>query len=339
MPRSSTVRPSKSAKKVPATRRRNQLAKVQTTTLALPRLIGSSGPRAGKRFLEFFTAEIRNPHTREAYARAAGDFLNWAELQGLELESLEPLHAAAYVELLGKEFGAATVKLRLSGLRNLFDYLVTGQVVRFNPFAAVRGPRMKTRVGKTKVLFEDDARTLLESIDTSTIVGLRDKAIISIMTYAFARVSAVIGLILGDYDGDKRSPTLALHEKGGQFLEVPVHHKAAEALDRYIQTAELKGTKTPLFQSTRGRSGVLTGRPLTRDAVFRMVKRRVSDAGLSEQVSCHSFRATGITNYLGNGGALEMAAAIAGHASTTTTQLYDRNKRKVAQSEIERIRI
>ena len=142
-----------------------------TTTLdpvhppaALPALVAASGDRAGARFLEFFTAQIRNPHTRRAYARAAAEFLAWCESRGVSsLPQVQPLHVAAWIEFEGREAAAPTVKQQLAAIRHLFDWLVTGQVVPLNPAASVRGPRHVVRTGKTPVLEPAEARRLLDS--------------------------------------------------------------------------------------------------------------------------------------------------------------------------------
>ena len=307
--------------------------------VAIPSIISDSGRRAKKRFAEFFAAQISNASTRRAYTSATRRFLGWCEEQGLGLQNLEPVAAAAYIEGMKGELSTPTVKQHLSALRALFDWLVTGHVVEFNPFAPVKTPRYAPKTGKTPVLYEDDARALLESIDTSTVVGLRDRAMIGTMIYTFARVGAVVRLEVQHYRTVKREATLALHEKGGKWQRVPCHHKLADLLDAYLEVAGLKKGAVPLFQSVRGRSVVLTGRAMTQGAALAMVKRRAVAAGYPGDICNHTFRATGITNYLAQEGSLEMAASIAGHASTQTTQLYNRNRERISRQEIERIQI
>ena len=304
----------------------------------VPAVIAEAGERAAERFAEFFAVEIRSPNTRRAYSASIGRFLDWCEERGLELEAVQPPQAAAYIETLCRTHSTATVKLHLAALRRLFDYLVVGQVVPYNPFHAVRGPRLVVRRGKTPVLPDEDLRAILGGIRTDTVVGLRDRAIIGVMLFAFARVGAVVKMTVEDYE--RRGPDgafLTLHEKGGRFHRVPVHHQAGEYLDSYLEQAQL--TSGALWRSTPGRSAKLTDRPLSSEDVLRMVKRRAVDAGVVLRVTCHSFRASGITSYLKHGGTLETAAAIAGHASTRTTQLYDRRMEEITRSEIERIRI
>ena len=161
----------------------------------LPPLIAREGNRAALRFLEFFTVNIRNPNTRAAYGRAAGAFLRWCEGQGIaSLAEVLPVHVAAYIEQLQGKLAAPTVKQHLACIRMLFDWLVTGQVVPSNPAHSVRGPRFSVSKGVTPVLSSEEASALLAGMDVSTVVGLRDRAIIAVMTYSFARVSAVVRL-------------------------------------------------------------------------------------------------------------------------------------------------
>jgi site-specific recombinase XerD len=165
-----------------------EVVAVAGADVVLPSIIALAGDRAARRFLEFFAATIRNGNTREAYYRACCRFFGWCEQNGLDdLPSIEPLHVAAYVEALGGSFEKPTVKQHLAAIRMLFDWLVTGGILAVNPAAPVRGPKHVVRRGKTPVLSAAEARELLDSIDVSTAVGLRDRALIALMTYTFAR--------------------------------------------------------------------------------------------------------------------------------------------------------
>jgi Phage integrase, N-terminal SAM-like domain len=155
--------------------------------IVVPRVIAEAGDKAARRFLEFFAATIRNKNTRTAYYHAVVRFFAWCDRHKIgEIADIEPLHVAAYIEALGKDFEKPTVKQHLAAIRMLFDWLVTGQVVATNPAHAVRGPKHVVKTGKTTVLTGEQARELLDSIDISTVVGLRDRALISVMTFAFA---------------------------------------------------------------------------------------------------------------------------------------------------------
>ena len=305
--------------------------------VALPRLIVDAGPSAVARFLEFFAGRIANERTRAAYARAARQFLAWCEARGLRLDGVSPLHVAAYIRT--HPGSAPTVKQHLAAIRMLCDWLVVSQVLPVNPAAAVRGPKHVVTKGATPVLSAAEASKLLECIDTGTLAGLRDRALLSVMLYSFARVSAVLGMRRQDYFGQGSRGWLRLHEKGGKRHDVPAHHRAAAALDAYLEAGRLEEPKVPLFQTMDPAGRRLTGRALDRRLVLAMIKRRAAAAGLPPSTCCHTFRATGITAYLSHGGTLEHAQQIAGHASPKTTKLYDRTADTVTVDEIERIMI
>jgi len=303
----------------------------------LPPVIAAAGPDASRRFLEFFTVTIRNRNTRLAYARALQQFFDWCQQRRLVLHDIEPIHVAHYIK---HHPGATpTVKQHLAAIRMCFDWLITGGILLVNPAHAVRGPSLVVARGKTPVLSAAEARTLLDSIDTSTIVGLRDQALIGLMCFSFARVSAAVGMRVEDYFQHGKRWWIRLHEKGGKRHEVPVHHSLEASLDAYCEAAALwRDPKGPLFRSA-GRHRRLTTRPLHRTEVLQMIKRRARAAGLPETTCCHTFRATGITAYLANGGTIEHAQAIAAHSSPKTTKLYDRRGDTITLDEIEGIGI
>ncbi len=319
------------------------IVQAQALTFAgkpFPSIILEAGENATRRFVEFFTANIRNPNTRAAYAQAVSQFLAWCESRKLRLRDLTPFLVAAYIEDLSKRREAPTVKQHLASVRMLFDWLVVGQVLPMNPASSVRGPKHIVKRGKTHVLSAEDARKLLDSIDISTVVGLRDRALIAVMVFSFARVGAVVGMKVEDFYQNGRRTWFRLHEKGGKFHEVPAHHNAEAYLDAYLEAAGIaQDKKTPLFRSTRAQTKQLTANGLNRTDALRMIKRRALAAGLPVAVCCHTFRATGITAYLENGGTIENAQAIAAHESPRTTKLYDRTSDELTLDEIERIAI
>ena len=303
--------------------------------VALPGLIVDAGPAAAEKFLEFFATRIANRRTRAAYGRAVGQFLAWCEARGLALEAVSPLHVAAYIRT--HPGSVPTVKQHLAAIRMLGDWLVVSQVLPVNPAAAVRGPKHVVTKGATPVLSPTEARRLLDVIGTGTLAGRRDRALVAVMLYSFARVSAALGMRRADYFRQGSRGWLRLHEKGGKRHDVPAHHRVAEALDDYLEASGLGEPKAPLFQSVDPAGRQLTGRALSRRLVLAMIKRRASAADLPASTCCHTFRATGITAYLSNGGTLERAQQIAGHASPKTTKLYDRTADTITVDEIERI--
>lgn len=299
-------------------------------------------PAASRRALEFFSAQINNDHTRKAYLNAAREFAAWCEGHGIAtLAEVQPVHVAAYVKELQGEASAPTVKQRLAALRMLFDWLVTGQEIAMNPAHSVRGPKHSVKKGKTPVLSAAEARLLLDAIETDSLIGLRDRALIGLMVYTFARVGAALKMRVEDYFVQGRRGWVRLHEKGGKLHSLPCHHNLEAWLDEYISAAGIASDRTgPLFRTAADRSGlVLTKNSLYQQDAYRMIRRRAAPAGIKTEICNHTFRATGITAYLTNGGRLEVAQQMANHKSARTTGLYERRDDDVSVAEVERIGI
>jgi site-specific recombinase XerD len=270
-----------------------------------------------------------------------GAFLAWCEDAGVtSIAAVQPLHVAAWIELQTRERAAPSVKQQLAAIRHLFDWLVTGQVVPVNPAASVRGPSHVVRQGKTPVLEPAEARSLLDSIDVTRPVGLRDRALIAVMVYSFARIGAALAMKVEDVFVQNRRLWVRLREKGGKAHAMPCHHSLEEYLTAYLEQAGIMDDgKGPLFRTIGRGTAQLTRTPLPQANAYAMIARRAAAAGIATKVGNHSFRATGITAYLKNGGTLEKAAAMANHASTRTTQLYDRRLDEMSLDEVERIRV
>ena len=309
----------------------------------VPSLVVQAGGDAQKRFIEFFAAQIRNRDTREAYIRAVVDFFDWAEEMDIGgLLDIEPVHVAAWVELKTRSFEPQTVKQQLAALRHLFDWLVTGHVLHANPASFVRGPKFSYAKGKTPILTPNEARRLIRSIPTDTVVGLRDRALIGLMIYTFARVSAAVNMDVKDVYPKQEFLWVRLHEKGGKHHEMPCQHNLKDCLREYIEAAGIGEEKdTPLFRSVDRKTKKLSDRRLDRQRAWAMVKRRAKQAGIETPGICnHTFRGTGITAYLENPEAkLEHAQQMAAHSDPKTTRLYDQRSDQVSLDEVERIGI
>jgi site-specific recombinase XerD len=319
----------------------SEVALAVRSSSPLPAVVINAGERASGRFLEFFASSIRNPNTRRAYAHAVGEFLSWCAQAGvISITAVQPLHVATWIELQTQTMSAPTVKQRLAAIRHLFDWLVTGQVVPHNPAASVRGPSHTARQGKTPVLAAAEARQLLDSIDVTTPIGLRDRALIALMVFSFARVGAALAMRVEDVYTQHRRLWVRLREKGGKRHEMPCHHTLDAYLHAYLDRTGIAGDpKGPLFRTIQRGTGHLSTSALPQANAYAMVQRRALEAGIDTKIGNHTFRATGITAYLKNGGTLEHAAAMANHASTRTTQLYDRRHDDISLDEVERIRV
>ena len=318
--------------KLPATLKPAALA-APTNSHLVPALIADAGEPAAWRYLEFFTANIRNPNTRRAYARACSQFFAWCEDRGLTLTTIRPHDVGAWIEQLQEKHGPPGVKQQLAAVRMLFDWLITGQVVPANPAAAVRGPKHVVKTGKTPVLDAAEWRKLIDSIPTETVRDLRDRALIATLTYSFARITAALKMKVEDLRPQGAGWRLRLHEKGGKHHQMPCHHSLAEALHAYIGAAGIaEDRKGWLFRTSPGHNAMmLADTPMSQADAWRMIRRRAVAAGIHAPIGNHTFRATGITAYLENGGALEHAQSMAAHESPRTTKLYDRTKDRLTQ--------
>ena len=261
---------------VPAT------ASTISSSVVAPAMVADAGDHAAKRFQDFFGVPIDNDNTAMAYYRAVSSFFVWLEEHGIrELVDIEPLHVAAYIKTLQvSEPGNRTVKERaaanptrkqhLAAIRMLFDWLVVGQVIAINPAHAVRGPKHAVKRGKTRVLTEDQARRLLESIKVAKkvtlpdgsekeqplLVGLRDRALMAVMTYTFARVSAAVAMRVEDYFPNGKRWWVRLQEKGSKRHEMPAHYKLEHYLDEYVAAAGIRDhDKTPSSARPPGEPG------------------------------------------------------------------------------------
>ncbi len=306
----------------------------------MPALIVDLGDEAAWRYVEFFTANIRNPHTRRAYAGACNRFFAWSEDHGLTPAAIRPQDVATYIEQLQDELSAPSVKQQLAAIRMLLDWLVIGQVVQTIQRRRCAAHSTWSRPA-TRRLEGAEWRKLLKSIPDTTLRDLRDRALIATPTYSFARINAARKMKVEDLRSRGASWTVRLHEKGGKQHAMPCHHALAEALRAYIDAAGLaEDRKGWVFRTARGHNGTaLSGKPMSQPDAWRMIRRRAAAAGIAAPIGCHTFRATGIIAYLANGSALEHAQEMAAHESPRTSKLYDRTKERLTQDEVERIRL
>jgi site-specific recombinase XerD len=313
--------------------------------IAAPEIVRDAGPNAEYAYADFFKAKISNSNTRKAYRRAVDRFLGWCRSRGLHLRQISSFMVGDYIEhhLVdedGHPLAPPSKKQHLAALRHFFDNQQIYHGVVLNPAASVRGPKYSARDGKTPAFDERQVRTLLESIDTSHVVGVRDKTLLMVLAYTAARAGAVARLKVGDYATDGRSWHFHFGEKGGKRHVVPARHDLQLQMERYIEAAGLAEAqaKTPLFRTARKRKRELSERGLTGNDLLRIVKRRLRGAGLPPGAfCCHSFRATTATNLLKQQVAREQVQYLLGHSDARTTDLYNRTEKEVTRNIVERI--
>jgi site-specific recombinase XerD len=308
-------------------------------TAGVPSIIVAAGTAAQIAWDDFFSASLRNPHTRAAYAHAIKRFLMWVDQAKLPIERITP-------GMIGRYFAdhpgsICTRKLHLAAIRAFFDLLVTRHIVMLNPAASVRGERYQAIEGKTPEISIEQARHLLASLEGRSLARRRDRAIVGILIYTAARAGAVGRLRVGDFVDAGTQWVLRFAEKGGKSREIPVRHDLQHFITDYLVASEIDRTNRnqPLFPTIIGRADRLSGKAMSNLDICRMVKRRLASAGLPTMYSPHSFRVTTCTDLLTQGIPLEDVQYLAGHADARTTRLYDRRQKKVTRNVVERISV
>jgi integrase/recombinase XerD len=232
----------------------------------------------------------------------------------------------------------ATQRHHLAAVRLLFDYLLQQGVVEISPAARAKPPRLERESAHTPVFEQIEIKAFLEAIKLHSLIDKRDKALCSVLLYSWARVSAVVALRVEDYYERKGERWVRLHEKRGKIHELPIHPKAREAIEQWLLASGLgSNPSAPLFPAFGKDKKTLELRHMDRRSIWSLVKTRARACGLEKPVCCHSFRATGITEYMNAGGALHIAQRIAGHSNISTTKIYDRSQDRVTIAEIQRV--
>lgn len=302
----------------------------------LPAAIQALGEHGRFAWDEFFAGQIRNKHTRAVYLRAVKHFLAWVEPFGNRLERITPGMVGNYFDQL--QLAIPSKKLHMSAIRGFFDVLVRRHVCILNPALSVRTERYSVVEGKTPEISTIQARALLDSIETESLGGIRDKAIVATLVFTAARAGAVAKLRRKDFVHDGNQYALKFQEKGGKQRSIPVRHDLELILLRYLSTVESVERDSPLFRSL-SRKGGLSEHSVTGVDICRIVKRRLKQAGLPLEISPHSFRSCAATNLLMQHVPLEDVQYLLGHSDARITRLYDRRQREVTRNIVERISV
>lgn len=336
----------------------------------LPSLILEAG--AETTYADFFIGTYDSEHTRRAYQRHVNQFLRWCEARELGLQNLRAHHIGSYRDSL--PVGPAAKRQMLAALRKFFDPLVERHFCLLNPARATATPRTEEQEGQTVEIPFDVIENTIKSIDTSTVVGLRDRAVLAMLASTGCRVGALASFNLDRYYFNDGQWYVTLHEKNSKVRDVPVRHDLQRIINSYLEASEglTSPAKQPMFRTAVGRTGKLRpyqpeevedgvkqaperGR-MTGDDLRNMLKRRLVDAGYGTRetkithagnrhtvyrslYSPHSFRVTVLTDLIAQGEDIQDVAYLAGHSSTRTTQGYDRTRREVKRNLVERIRV
>ena len=300
-------------------------------------ILANSGPSMEKVYQDFIYLSLKSQDTQKTYYFATTNFLNFCFSNGIEdIRDVEPVNVRQYldhrIQIEQKEASSPT---HFYAIKAMFQYFVDSKELTINPAASVNYAFKRSKKGRTGVITRDQVRHILLSIPCSTDdpdnlpkeTDMRDRALIALMAYTFARIGGVLSAKVGDYYFDDGEMWLDMTEKGAKEHFLPVTGAAREYMGQYIEYCNLKDNMAPLFQSAN-RNGKLSGKPYDRINSRRMIIARAKRAGLEGKISNHTFRATGITRFLEGGGSIEDAMDIANHSHIDTTKRYDRRDRK-----------
>jgi integrase/recombinase XerD len=306
---------------------------------AVDLILGSSESKRAKvseTLLNILEGRVRNSNTRKAYKAAWRSFFQFCSEYKLELHRVKPYHFGMWLK---RHTGSvATQRQHLAAVRLLFDHLLEKGVVDINPAARAKAPRLERESAHTPVFEQNEIKIFLEAIKPDSLLDKRDKALFSTLVYSWARVSAVVGLNVEDYFERKGDRWLRLHEKRGKIHEVPVHSKARQAIDQWLLASNFgSNPSAPLFPAFGKNKKIPELRHMDRTSVWKLVQTRARSSGLEKRVCCHSFCATGITEYMNAGGSLDIAQRMAGHSQLSTTKIYDRSRDRLTMAEVEKV--
>ena len=311
-------------------------ARVALGAEELPAVLERAGAAACFAADEFFSARISNAETRRAYGRAVGWFLEFCEREGIELAHVTPGLAGRFLrDLL---VSAATKNQALAALRHFFDALVTRHAVVLNPFHSVRGIQHQVIDGKTPEISLSQARRLFAAIELDSPMGLRDRAMRGTLITTGCRIGALCRLRIGDLRTHEEGRLFRFREKNGKQREIPVRSDLDEWVGEYMEAAGIaeEPPGAPLWRGAL-RGGGLTHRGIASAAVRAMLKRRLASAGLPDNLTPHSFRVMVVTALLSQNVPVEEVQHLVGHSHPSATQLYDRRRRRINRSIVERI--
>jgi site-specific recombinase XerD len=290
--------------------------------------------------VEWF-ANIDNPRTRRAYQNDLADFCGFVGLTGAEeFRAVTRAHVLAWrAQLENRGLAGSTIRRKLAALASLFDHLLENNAVAGgNPVHAVKRPRIETNEGKTPALGDHQAKALLEAPDPKTLKGLRDRAILAVLLYHGLRREEAAQLMVSDIQERRGIRHLQIHGKGGKLRYLPLHPVAAERIHAYLQVSghQQREAKAPLFMPLRGRQ---TGAGITANGIYAMVGSYAKAAGIEVVgLGVHGLRATAATNALEHEADIAKVQAWLGHASISTTRIYDRRQLRAEDSPTYRVK-
>lgn len=261
----------------------DEVFRVSGLLLPTPIIIASLGNVAAQHYSAFFSANARSPASKRAYARACWRFFDWCAARNLTLQSLSSSHVEAYIDELHRGLSTITVKQHLTAVRTLCDWLVTGGIIAANPASGVRALKSLAQV-ETRALLESASwQRLIDTMPTSSVRDIRDRALIATLTYSFPRLGAALAMRVEDFRAAGEGWELRFRGKGGRAHVAPAHEVLVALLQAYLEIADIREDLSGwLFRTTlrRGSGFALSRRPIQQIDAVRMIRKRAVTAGI-----------------------------------------------------------
>lgn len=287
-------------------------------------------------------ANLTNENTRRAYRNDIASFMRFVGIKRPEeFRIVTRAHVIAWRKALeGRELAPATIRRKLSALSDLYNFLCDANAVPHNPVNGVERPSEGANEGKTPALSDEQAAALLDAPPPNTLKGVRDRAILAVFLFHAIRRGELCSLRVKDYSERKGVKHITVHGKGGKIRYIPVHPRACERLEAYMNFSGHRANKDgPLFRqaasSVRAPSQELSAGSVYRNVVMYYCKRLGIEA---EGLGPHALRATSATNALTNGSDIAEVQEWLGHSNISTTRLYDKRKMRPEDSPTFKVR-
>jgi site-specific recombinase XerD len=286
-------------------------------------------------------------HSRQAYFNDLQMFFLRMREQGVSPFEVTGDHVRIYKEVLqGCEKRPATIARALSVIRGTYEQFGKKKLIPWNVVGdihAVTSPRVEKNT--TPALSEAEAKKLLHAPDVTTLQGLRDHAMLFTYFITACRCSALLKARVGDIERTDNRFYLVVHEKGGKTQRKALLEADGPLLQWLESSGLIADPLAPLFPAIGRDRQTLLPKPLTRDAVRKLIKRYCVSAGIDPHrlgrrgIGVHSLRKTAITNALEHGAKMEQVQQLAGHSDIRTTQLYYQSRERDAEDAARHIQI
>lgn len=296
----------------------------------------SSSPELSSRLclVSEWLVNFDNQQTRRAYRRDIQGFMELVGARSTEdLLKVARGHVLAWrASLENGGLSGATRRRKLAALASLFDYLIEHDPRHTrNPVHSVKRPRTESHEGKTPALSSAQAKLLLDAPDKHSERGLRDRAVLAVLLYHGLRRQEVAQLRICDLKTRDGCPHLCVKGKGGKLRHIPLHRDAAKSITKYLEEMRNDAAKSSaMFVSLRGSK---SGKSLSADGIYKAVRNYAIAAGIHVAgLGVHGLRVTAATNALEHQADIAQVQYWLGHATISTTRLYDRRQNRPADS-------